>query len=150
MSWKQHPTKQQLYRNQLPISKSIQIRRTRHAGHCWRSKDGFLSNVLRYNPSNGRASVSRPARFSNNGSARTRDVVWKTCLKWWMIGTIGERERESGKSVLNMMMMMILPCNSVLLSNTNDLHPIVWFQVFQSDINNSCAIIYLKVTVPVW
>ena len=33
-SWKQHPTKQHL----LPISKTIQIKRKRLYGHCWRSK----------------------------------------------------------------------------------------------------------------
>ena len=36
-SWRQHPIKQQLYGHLPPISKTIQIRRTRHAGHCWRS-----------------------------------------------------------------------------------------------------------------
>ena len=33
-SSRQHPTKQQLYGL---ITKTIQVRRTRHAGHCWRS-----------------------------------------------------------------------------------------------------------------
>ena len=31
-SWKQHPKKQQLYGHLPPISKTIQIRRTTHAG----------------------------------------------------------------------------------------------------------------------
>ena len=34
--WKQHPTKQKLYGHLPPITKVIQVRRTRHAGHCWR------------------------------------------------------------------------------------------------------------------
>ena len=33
-SGKQGPTKQQLYGHLPPISKTIQIRQTRHAGHC--------------------------------------------------------------------------------------------------------------------
>ena len=33
-SWGQHPTKYQLYGHQPPITKTIQVRRTRHAGHC--------------------------------------------------------------------------------------------------------------------
>ena len=33
-SWRQHPTKQQLYGHRPPITKTIKIRRTRHAGHC--------------------------------------------------------------------------------------------------------------------
>ena len=34
-------TKQQLYDRLPPISQTIRVRRTRHAGHCWRSKDGL-------------------------------------------------------------------------------------------------------------
>ena len=34
MSWRQHPTKEQLYGHLPPITKTIQIRRTRHAEHC--------------------------------------------------------------------------------------------------------------------
>ena len=41
-SRKQHPTKQQLYSHWPLISKSIQIRWTRHARHCWRSKDKLM------------------------------------------------------------------------------------------------------------
>ena len=36
-SWRQKPTKHQLYGHLPPITKTIQARRTRHAGHCWRS-----------------------------------------------------------------------------------------------------------------
>ena len=32
-SWKQHPTRHQLYGHLPPITKTIQVRRTRHAGH---------------------------------------------------------------------------------------------------------------------
>ena len=54
--------KQQLYSPLSPISKSIQINRTRHAGHCWRSKSEIISDVLLWTPSHGRASVGRPTR----------------------------------------------------------------------------------------
>ena len=52
-SWKQHPTKQQLYGHLPPISKTIQIRQTRPAGHCWRSKDELKSDVLLWTPPHG-------------------------------------------------------------------------------------------------
>ena len=61
-SWRQHPTKQQLYGHLPPITKTIQVRRTRHAGHCWRSRDGLISDVLLWTPSHGRAKAGRPAR----------------------------------------------------------------------------------------
>ena len=37
-SWRQHPTKQLLYGSLSPITKTIQVGRTRLAEHCWRSK----------------------------------------------------------------------------------------------------------------
>ena len=61
-SWKNHPTKQQLYSHLLPISKTIQIRWTGHAGHCWRSQDELISDIIPWTPSYSRASVGRPTR----------------------------------------------------------------------------------------
>ena len=45
-SWKQHPTKQQVYGHLLLIWEAIQVRRTRRMGHCWRSKDKLISDIL--------------------------------------------------------------------------------------------------------
>ena len=61
-SWRQHPTKQQLYGYLPPITKTIQVRRTRHAGYCWRSRDELIRDVLLWTPSHGRAKAGRPAR----------------------------------------------------------------------------------------
>ena len=49
-SWRQHPTRHQLYGHLLPITKTIQVRRTRHAGHCWRSRDELIRDVLLWTP----------------------------------------------------------------------------------------------------
>ena len=49
-SWRQHPTKQQLYGHLPPITKTIKVRQTRHTGHCWRSRDLPISDVLLWNP----------------------------------------------------------------------------------------------------
>ena len=38
-SWRQYSTKQQLYDHLPSVTKTIQVRRTRHAGHCWRNRD---------------------------------------------------------------------------------------------------------------
>ena len=43
---RQHPTKQQLYGHLPPITKTIKIRETRHAGHFWRCRDKLISDVL--------------------------------------------------------------------------------------------------------
>ena len=45
-----------------PITKTIQVRRTRHAGHCWRSRDELIRDVLLWIPTHGRAKAGRPAR----------------------------------------------------------------------------------------
>ena len=49
-SWWQHPTRHQLYGHLPPITKTIQVRRTRHAGHCWRSRDELIRDVLLWTP----------------------------------------------------------------------------------------------------
>ena len=56
-SWRQHPTKQQRHGHLPPITKTIRVRRTRHVGHCWRSRDELL-----WTSSQGRATGGRPAR----------------------------------------------------------------------------------------
>ena len=59
----QHPTRHQLYGHQPPIMKTIQVRRTRHAGHCSRSRDELISDVLLWTPTYGQAKAGRPARI---------------------------------------------------------------------------------------
>ena len=49
-SWQQHPTRHQLYGHLPPITKTIQARRIRHAGHCWRSRDELISDLLLWTP----------------------------------------------------------------------------------------------------
>ena len=56
------PTKHQLYGHLPPITKTIQVKWTRHAGHCWRSRDVLISDVLLWTPTYGRAKAGRPAR----------------------------------------------------------------------------------------
>ena len=61
-SWQQYPTRHQLYGHLPPITKTIQVRQTRHAGHCWRSRDELIRDVLLWIPTHGRAKAGRPAR----------------------------------------------------------------------------------------
>ena len=57
-SWRQHPINLQL----PSITKTIKIRQTRHAGHCLRSRDELISDVLLWTPSHRRVKIGRPAR----------------------------------------------------------------------------------------
>ena len=61
-SWWQQPIKQQLYGHSPPATKTVKVSRTRHVGHCRRSKDELLSVVLLWTPSHGRAKAERPTR----------------------------------------------------------------------------------------
>ena len=74
-SRKQHPTKQQVYGHLPPITKTIKIGRTRHARHCWRSRNELISDVLLWTPSHDRAKAGRPARtYVQQFCADTEDL----------------------------------------------------------------------------
>ena len=57
-SWKQHPTKQQLYSNLPPILKTIQVIRTKHAGEARRN----LCDIFLWTATHGHVIVSQPTR----------------------------------------------------------------------------------------
>ena len=61
-SWQQHPTRRQLYSHLPPITKTVQARRTRHAGHCLRSKDEIVNDLLLWTPTYGQSKAGQPAR----------------------------------------------------------------------------------------
>ena len=54
-SWRQHPTRHQLYGHLLPITKTIKVRQTRHARNCWRNRNLIISDVLLWTPIYGRS-----------------------------------------------------------------------------------------------
>ena len=62
-SWRQRPTRHQLYGHLPPIMKTIRVRQIRHAGHCWRSKDELISDVLLWTPTYRQAKAGRPAQM---------------------------------------------------------------------------------------
>ena len=61
-SWWQHSTRHQLYNHLPPITKTIQVRQTKQAGHCWRSRDKLISDILLWTPTYGWAKARWPAR----------------------------------------------------------------------------------------
>ena len=110
-SWQQHPTRRQLYDHLPTITKTIQARRIRHAGHCWRSKDEIVSDVLLWTPAYGQSKAGRPARTfiqqlcddtgcnpedlpkamndRETWGERVRDIrASRTSWWWWWISTV--------------------------------------------------------------
>ena len=94
-SWQQHPTRHQLYGHEPPIMKTIQIRWTRHAGHCWRSRDELISNVP---PHMAKQKQDDQLEHTYSSYIRIQDVALKTSQRRWTIGRSGER--GSGISTL--------------------------------------------------
>ena len=66
--------------------KIIQVRRTRLAGHCWRSRDELICDVLLWTPTYGQEKAGRPARtylqqLSEDTGCSPEDLPGAT--KWW-------------------------------------------------------------------
>ena len=77
-SWRQHPTRHQLYGHLPSITKTRLVRRTRHTGHCWRSKDELISDVLLWTPAYGQAKAERPALVTQSSTTHSY-----TCPVGW-------------------------------------------------------------------
>ena len=97
-SWRQHPTRHQLYCHQPPITKTIKVRRTRLTGHCWSIRDELIRDVLLWTPHMAELKQDDQLEHTYSSFVRIRDVARKTCQKRWTIGKSGER--GSGISVL--------------------------------------------------
>ena len=91
-SRRQHPTKQRLNGHLLLITKTIKVRRTRYAGHCWRSMDELISDVRLWTPSHGRSKAGRPARTYIQQLCADTGCSLKTCLEQWTMAR--ERVRD--------------------------------------------------------
>ena len=77
-SCRQHPTRYQLYGHLPPITKTIQARRTRHAGHCWRSRDELISDLLHGLPHMAEQKQEDRLEHTYSSYVRIRDVALKT------------------------------------------------------------------------
>ena len=74
-SLKQHPTKELLYSHLPPISQNIQVRRTRHSGHCWQSCDELTSHVFLWIPAQGGATTGQRGRTYINSDGDAHEVM---------------------------------------------------------------------------
>ena len=129
---------------------SYSFRRTRHAGHCWRSRDELISDVLQWTPTYGRTKAGRPARTyiqrlcedtgcspenlpeaMNNREKwreRVRDIrasgtTWWWWWWWWFL--------------FDNYIFHILIGFQVFLYNTDYLYTSMWFQaIIQSRLTN--------------
>ena len=94
-SWRQYSTKQQLYGHLPPNTKIIQVRRTRHTEHCWRSKGELISDVLHHIDEQKK---DDQLEHIYNISVPIQDVAWMAPRERWTIEMDGNR--RSGRSML--------------------------------------------------
>ena len=94
-SWWQHPIRQQLFGHLLPITKTIQVKRPRHVGHCWRSRDELISAVTLHMADEKQGDQLEPIYSS---LVRIWGAALRTYRMYWTIGRSGER--GSGISAL--------------------------------------------------
>ena len=50
LSWKKHPTLNQIYGNLVPASTLVRQRRTQFAGHCQRASNEIISSLILWKP----------------------------------------------------------------------------------------------------
>ena len=62
VSWRQHMTNKELYGILPKITDIICERRIRFSGHCWRSKEEVVHQVLLWEPKHGKRSSGQPPR----------------------------------------------------------------------------------------
>ena len=61
ISWKDHPTLQEIYGDTPRISQILQKRRLKFAGHCYRSAHEPVSKLVLWAPTQGKRGRGRPA-----------------------------------------------------------------------------------------
>ena len=107
-------TRHQLYVHLPPITKTIQVRWTRHAGHCWRRRDELISDALLWTPHMAEQKQDDQYEHKFRNYVRIRDVILKTCQGRWMIGKVA-REGQGYSCYQHDMMMMMMMMMMIIL-----------------------------------
>ena len=96
LSWRDHPTKHNIYGSLKPLSQILKSRRVQFAGHCYRASSEVISSLLLWKPKLA-AQRSRKLTFPDTVS---RD----TGLKYCDLGTaMSDRDswQERVKSIIS-------------------------------------------------
>ena len=76
LSWRQHPTKAQIYGKNPPVSSIVKARRVQFAGHCFRAENEIISTLLLWKPSrsNRGQTLSYPDVISRDTGIQKQDL----------------------------------------------------------------------------
>ena len=110
---------------------NYQIKRTRNAGHCWRSKDQLISDILLYTPSHGRAKAGRPAKpyiqqlCTDTGRSLEDQPEAMDDIEGWR-----ERVREICAGKCDMMMMLMTFSYNRTHSSISDIYIYIYIYIY--------------------
>ena len=90
-SWRQHPRDSNYTDTCPPSQKLYKFDEPDTQGHCWRSKDELISDVLLWTPAHGCAGVGRPARTYIQQLCEDTGCNPEDLRGRWMIGRNGGR-----------------------------------------------------------
>ena len=128
-----------MYGHLPPITKTIKIRRATHVGHCWRSRDELISNVLLWTPSRGRAKAGRPARtliqqLCVDTGCSPEDLP-EAMDDWERVVREGQGYPCWWHDMMMMMMMMIVL--KIAIFYFSNLCTVIAYQEFLSNLNDT-------------
>ena len=135
-SWRQHPTKHQLYGHLPPNTKNIKVRQTRHAGHCWRSGDKLISDVLPWTPSHGQEKAGRLARtyiqqLCEDTGCNPEDLL--EAMKNWEKWREMVRHTHADGTTRWWWFLQIICCNPITDLNEHPMNSILCINVYNQD-----------------
>ena len=86
LSWKSHPSKEQIYGKLLVVSALVKARRVQFAGHCFRAKNEVVSSLISWSPKpHGRGrKLSYPDMIDRDTNFEKHDL--KTAMQSKNIG----------------------------------------------------------------
>ena len=95
MTWRQRITNEVLYAGLPRTSTTIRERRLRFSGHCWRSKNGVVSDLVLWEPTHGYRSVGGQTH-TYVGLLEADTGVPRDCLRAAMDDRVGWGKKTIG------------------------------------------------------
>ena len=92
VTWQQHFTNEVLYARLPRISTTSRERRLKFGGHCWRSKNEVVRDLVVWELKHGKRSVEGQACTFINQLEEETGVPETACWQRWMTGLAGERK----------------------------------------------------------
>ena len=115
VTWRQHIPNEVLYAGLPRISTTIRERRLRFNGHCWRSKNEVVSDLVLWEPKHGKRNVGRQARTLVD-MLEAKNGVPRDCLPAAMDDRVGwNKESHGGSTEVNLVVVAAAAAAAVVV-----------------------------------